>query len=141
MLEKYTGILTIFGVNNGHLDFPVPNFIMNIYLLVFFTYRPNFKFSNIILSCINKVLYQQKFSRTLYYSRRLKRLKPEALRPKAVLPLRRRDCDSIKKEVALESPTSRTFSFQLHHHGRGRVAVALATEAPLRADGSASRRL
>jgi hypothetical protein len=29
---------------------------------------------------------------------------------KAVLPLRRRDCDSIKKKITLQSPTGRTFS-------------------------------
>jgi hypothetical protein len=48
---------------------------------------------------------------------------------KAVLPPRRRDCDSIKEKV------DRTLA------SRHRIVVALVGEAPLRTEGSISRRL
>jgi hypothetical protein len=50
---------------------------------------------------------------------------------KAVLPLRRRDCDSIKKKV--------DYTFLMA--SRRRIVVALVGEAPLRTEGSTSRRL
>jgi hypothetical protein len=50
---------------------------------------------------------------------------------KAVLPLRRRDCDSIKKKV----------NYTLFMASRHRIVVALVGEAPLRTEGSTNRRL
>jgi uncharacterized protein HemY len=50
---------------------------------------------------------------------------------KAVLQLRRRDCDSIEKNVDC------TLSMASRH----RIVVALVGEAPLRIEGSTSRRL
>jgi hypothetical protein len=49
----------------------------------------------------------------------------------AVLPLRRRDCDSIKKKV----------DYTYFMASRHRIVVALVEEAPLRTEGSASMRL
>jgi hypothetical protein len=48
-----------------------------------------------------------------------------------VLPLRRRDCDSIMKKV----------DYTQFMASRHRIVVALVGEAPLRTEGSTSRRL
>jgi hypothetical protein len=45
---------------------------------------------------------------------------------KAVLPLRQRDCDSIKKKV----------DYTLFMASRHRIVVVLVGEAPLRTEGS-----
>jgi hypothetical protein len=50
---------------------------------------------------------------------------------KTVLPLRRRDCDSIKKK----------FDYTQFMASRHRIEIALVGEAPLRTEGSTSRRL
>jgi hypothetical protein len=54
-----------------------------------------------------------------------------SLKYKAVLPLSRRDCYSIKKKVDYTK-----FMVRRHH-----IVVALVGEAPLRTAGSTSRRL
>jgi hypothetical protein len=61
----------------------------------------------------------------------LRKVQTSLVLNKAVLPLRRRDCDSIKKKVDYAK-------FMVSRH---RIVVALVGEAPLRTEGSISRRL
>jgi hypothetical protein len=63
--------------------------------------------------------------------RGLRKVTPKKYANKAVLPLKRRDCDWIRKKI----------DYTLFMASRHRIVVALGGEAPFRTEGSTSSQL